>query len=123
MNNSENIIQNNNECFEEKPKLSKLALSAIALAAMGPMSAGAMWIGSFNDFPAIANPQAVAIFSCGPAWILAVLFGTRALKVICQSQGRLIGREYAMGAIVISAVWMILVLVALLMPALFSINS
>ena len=123
MNNTENATQDNNSSCPETPKLSKLALTSLVLAAMGPMSAGAMWVGSFNDFPDVANPQFVAIFSCGPAWILAVLLGTRALKVICQSQGRLVGREYALAAIVISAAWMIHVFVALLLPALFSINS
>jgi hypothetical protein len=49
--------------------------------------------------------------------------GIKSLDLIEHSQGQLLGREYAVGGIVISAVWMVLILAALLLPALFYINS
>jgi hypothetical protein len=54
---------------------------------------------------------------------VGLILGIKALERIERSEGRLLGREYAVGGIVISAVWMVLILAGLLLPALFYVNS
>jgi len=90
---------------------------------LGPFSAGAMWIISFNNFLVIARPFFVALFSFGLAWVLGLALGIQSLKRIENSRGRLLGKQYALGAIVISAAWMVLILAGLLLPMLFYVNS
>jgi len=107
----------------EKPKTSKLAVISLVFGMLGPCSGGAAWIASFNNFSTVENPLLIALFSCGLAWILGLALGTKSLKIIEDSEGQLLGREYAIAGIVISAVWMVLILAVLLLPALFYVNS
>jgi hypothetical protein len=106
-----------------EPKTSKLAVGSLAFGMLGPLSAGMMWIVSFSDFLTVRSPFIVGLFSCGAAWIIGLILGIKSLDQIEHSQGQLLGREYAVGGIVISAVWMVLILATLLLPALFYINS
>jgi hypothetical protein len=96
---------------------------SLVFAVAGPSSAGAAWLLSFNDFWDGANTFAVALFSFGPAWILGLILAIKALDRIETGQGTLIGKEYALAGAYISAVWMVLIVVALVFPAIFYVNS
>ena len=65
----------------------------------------------------------MTLFSCGLAWILGLALGIKSLKQIDISGGQLIGKEYAMAGIAISAFWMVLILAGLLLPIIYYINS
>ena len=107
----------------QKAKISKLAVTSMVFGIFGPLSAGALWIVSFSDFLTIGNPRIITFFSCSLAWILGLVLGVKSLEQIENSEGWLLGREYAIVGIFVSAVWMALILVGLLMPAFFSVNS
>jgi len=107
----------------QKERVSKLAVASVVFGILGPFSAGALWIVSFSDFLTIGNPNIITFFSSSLAWILGLVLGVKSLEQIENSQGRLTGREYALVGVSISAVWMVLILAALLMPAFFSVNS
>ena len=107
----------------QKVKISKLAVTSMVFGILGPLSAGALWIVSFSDFLTIGSPRIITFFSCSLAWILGLVLGVKSLEQIENSEGRLLGKEYAMVGILVSAVWMALILVGLLMPAFFSVNS
>jgi hypothetical protein len=111
------------EVLSREPKVSKLAVSSLIFGMLGPLSAGTMWIVSFSDFLTVRRPVIVGLFSCGAAWILGLILGIKSLERIEHSEGQLLGREYAVGGVVISAVWMVLILAVLLLPALFYVNS
>ncbi len=121
--NQENISQTDKYPQAELPKISKLAIASVVFGMLGPFCAGVVWIVSFNDFLTVDNPVIIGFFSCGAAWILGLAFGIKSLKLICKSKGQLVGREYAMAGIVISAVWMFLVLAALVLPGIYYVNS
>lgn len=107
----------------QKERVSKLAVASVVFGILGPFSAGALWIVSFSDFLTIGNPNIITFFSSSLAWILGLVLGVKSLEQIENSQGRLTGREYALVGVSISAVWMVLILAAFLMPAFFSVNS
>lgn len=107
----------------QKERVSKLAVASVVFGILGPFSAGALWIVSFSDFLTIGNPNIITFFSSSLAWILGLVLGVKSLEQIENSQGQLTGREYALVGVSISAVWMVLILAALLMPAFFSVNS
>jgi hypothetical protein len=123
MENEETLSEICFDSFHQMPKTSKLAVISLAFGILGPLSAGVVWVASFNDFLTIANPVIIAIFSCAPAWILGLLIGTKSLEQIENSGGQLIGREYATVGVATSAVWMGVILVCLLLPAIFCVNS
>lgn len=107
----------------QKERVSKLAVASVVFGILGPFSAGALWIVSFSNFLTIGNPNIITFFSSSLAWILGLVLGVKSLEQIENSQGQLTGREYALVGVSISAVWMVLILAALLMPAFFSVNS
>ena len=107
----------------QQAKISKLAVASMVFGILGPLSAGALWIVSFSDFLTIGSPRIITFFSCSLAWILGLALGIKSLEQIESSEGLLLGKEYAMVGIFVSAVWMVLILVALLLPAVFSVNS
>ncbi|UCG57376.1 MAG: hypothetical protein JSU70_21225 [Phycisphaerales bacterium] len=111
------------EAENETPRISKLAIASTVFGLFGPFYCGAMWILSLNDFFAIPSAHVVALFACGGAWILGILLGKKSLEQIENSEGQLIGREYAVVGVVISTAWMLLILVVVLLPALHSVNS
>jgi hypothetical protein len=65
----------------------------------------------------------LALFSGGVPAMLGFILGMKSLEQIDNSEGQLLGREYAIAGVAISVVWIVLVLLGLLLPALFSINS
>jgi hypothetical protein len=109
--------------WTSRPGISKLAVGSLVFATLGPLSAGAMWILSFNDFTNTPNAIMTGVFSCGLTWVLGLLFAIRSLDNITASRGRLLGKEYAVAGAVISGSWLIFILAALFLPALFYVNS
>ena len=109
----------------QKERVSKLAVASMVFGILGPFSAGALWIVSLGCFLTVGKlgTNIITFFSCSLAWLFGLVLGVKALQQIENSQGQLTGREYALVGISISAVWMILLLVALPMPAIFTINS
>jgi hypothetical protein len=123
MENEQIIDENFREALSTEPRISALAVSSLCFGMLGPFFAGAMWVLSFNDFIAIEDTVIVAVFSCGIAWVLGLILGGKSIEQIDASEGRLLGKEYAVAGAVASAAWMILIVVGVLMPALFCINS
>lgn len=107
----------------QEVKVSKLAVASMVFAILGPFSTGALWIVSLSEFLSVGDPTIITLFSCSLAWILGLVLGIKSLEQIESSQGQLLGREYALVGIIVSAIWMILILAALLLPASFSVNS
>ena len=107
----------------QEVKVSKLAVASMVFAILGPFSTGALWIVSLSEFLSVGDPTVITLFSCSLAWILGLALGVKSLQQIENSQGQLVGKEYAMVGIFVSAVWMVLILVGLLLPAVFSVNS
>ncbi len=100
-----------------------MAIASVVFGELGPFCAGVVWIVTFNDFITIDNPVIIGFFSCAVTWILGLVFGIKSLKLICKSQGQLIGKEYALAGIVISAAWMLTVLAAIILPGIYYVNS
>lgn len=107
----------------QEVKVSKLAVASMVFAILGPFSAGALWVVSLSEFLSVGDPTIITLFSCSLAWILGLVLGIKSLEQIESGQGQLLGREYALVGIIVSAIWMILILAALLLPASFSVNS
>ncbi len=107
----------------QEVKVSKLAVASMVFAILGPFSIGFLWMVSLSDFLSIGAHHLIILFSCSLAWILGLALGVKSLQQIENSQGQLVGKEYAMVGIFVSAVWMVLILVGLLLPAVFSVNS
>ena len=109
----------------QKERVSKLAVASVVFGILGPFSAGFLWVVSLSYFLTVEKlgTGIITFFSCSLPWVLGLVLGVKALQQIENSQGQLTGREYALIGISVSAVWMILLLVALPMPAFFSINS
>lgn len=121
--NEETISEVYNDAESQEQRISKLAVTSMVFAILGPFSSGALWILSFNSLFAVRSPLIMALFSCGLAWILGLLLGQISLEQIRNSGGQLVGREYAIVGIVLSTTWMLLIFVSLLLPALYSVNS
>jgi hypothetical protein len=125
MENEETITETDADSQSQKPKTSRLAIMSMVFGILGPFFFGAMWIVSFLSFHdlIIASPYITTLFSCGVTWILGLALGMKSLERIKNSEGQLVGRGYAVVGISASAVWMILVLAALILPALYYVNS
>jgi len=62
-------------------------------------------------------------FSWSLSWILGLVLGVKSLQQIANSEGRLVGKEYAVVGITVSVVWMFSIFIGLLLPALYYVNS
>jgi hypothetical protein len=111
----------------QKGKISRLAVLSALFGIVGSFSFGPMLILLFyglSFYRVIAqSPFITAIFSCGIAWILAIVLGIKSLEKIDHSKQQLVGKKYAMMGILISVAWMVFVLVAFLWPAFYYVNS
>ena len=109
----------------QKEGVSKLAVASMVFGILGPFSAGFLWVVSLSLFLTVGKlgTGIITFFSCSLPWVLGLVLGVKALQQIEDSHGQLTGGEYALIGIIISVVWMILLLVALPLPAFFSINS
>ena len=123
--NEEAISETDISRQDQKPQISVLAMMSMMFGILGPLTFGAMWIESSLSFHELimASPLITALLPCGVAWILGLILGTKSLDQITNSEGQLAGKGYAIAGITISAVWMVLVLAVLILPALYSVNS
>ena len=95
----------------------------MVFAVLGPFACGLMWVLPPNNLLSIPSPLVIKVFACTVAWIAGIILGIKAIARIENSSGRLTGREYAVVAIVTSEAWVILLLIALLLPMIYSVNS
>jgi len=121
--NEETITETYSTAESHEQRISKLAVTSMVFGVLGPFSAGTMWILSFNNFFTTRNPLIMVLFSCGFAWILGLVSGQKSLEHIRNSQGQLLGSQYAIIGMVLSTAWMLLIFVSFLLPALHSVNS
>ena len=123
METQENINEIHGEQASPRPRISALAVTSIVFGILGPFIAGIMWVTSFNDFITVNNPYIMAILSCGLAWILGLVFGVKSLEKIENSHGHLVGKECAVTGVIVSTLWMFLILICIILPAIYTINS
>lgn len=121
MENEENIIEIE-DSSQSKPRTSKLAITSAVFGMLAPFSSGTMWIASVNNF-VIRSHFIMTLFSCGVASILGLLLGTKSLDQIKNSEGQLIGKEYAIIGTTTSVIWLFLIFVGLFLPVIYSVNS
>lgn len=120
---NEEIISKIDTIVQGKSKTSKMAIISIVFGILGPFSAGAMWVASCSNFLTVVRPLIIFPFSCGITWILGLASGIKSLEQINKSEGQLLGKEYAIIGIITSGLWMLLILAAFLLPAIYSVNS
>ena len=113
------------DILNQKAKTSKLAVISMALGILAPCCFFAVWIVSFFSSHGIitVGRYIMAAFSCSVAWILGLVLGMISLEQIRSSEKHLIGTAYAVVGISISALWIALLVVHFLMPALFYVVS
>jgi len=110
----------------QKLKASRLAITSMVFAILGPFLFAPMLILlfyglSFYDL-ITQSPYIMTLFSCILAWILGLILGIKSLGQIDNSQGLLVGRAYAIAGIAISLAWILSILGGLFFPALYYVN-
>ena len=113
------------DIINQKAKTSKMAVTSMVLGILAPCCFFAVWIVSFFSSHGIitVGRYIMAAFSCSVAWILGLVLGMKSLEQIRNSEQHLIGTAYAVVGISISALWIALLVVRFLLPALFYIVS
>ncbi len=127
MENEEVISETGSNSQSQKLKTSRLAITSMVFAILGPFLFGPMLILlfyglSFYDL-ITQSPYIMTLFSCILAWILGLVLGMKSLGQIDNSQGQLVGRAYAIAGIAISLAWILSILGGLFFPALYYVNS
>lgn len=127
MENEEVISETDSNSQSQKLKTSRLAITSMVFAILGPFLFGPMLILlfyglSFYDL-ITQSPYIMTLFSCILAWILGLILGIKSLGQIDNSQGLLVGRAYAIAGIAISLAWILSILGGLFFPALYYVNS
>jgi hypothetical protein len=122
MEKEENIIEVDSCSESWEPRISRLAIASAVFGILGPFCSGAAWIASVNNFVVKSN-FIMTLLSCGVASIVGLLLGTRSLEQIKSSEGRLLGREYAIVGTATSGVWLFLIFIGLFLPVIYSVNS
>ena len=97
----------------------------MVLGILAPCCFFAVWIVSFFSSHGIitVGRYIMTVFSCSVAWILGLVLGMKSLEQIRNSEQHLIGSAYAVVGISISALWIALLVVRFLLPALFYVVS
>ncbi|MDH4239360.1 MAG: hypothetical protein OEW48_07335 [Phycisphaerae bacterium] len=113
------------DIINQKAKTSKMAVTSMVMGILAPCCFFAVWIVSFFSSHGIITVGRFIItaFSCSLAWILGLVLGMKSLEQIRNSEQHLIGTAYAVVGISISALWIALLLVRFLLPALFYVVS
>ena len=124
---AEAVSETDTNLQSQKPKTSRLAITSMVFAILGPFLFGPMFILmfyglSFYDL-IIQSPYITTFFSCILAWILGLVLGIKSLGQIDNSQGQLVGRAYAIAGIAISLAWILSILGSLFFPVLYYVNS
>lgn len=111
--------------INQKAKSSKMAVNSMLLGILAPCCFFALWIVSFFSSHGIitVGRYIMTAFSCSVAWILGLVLGMISLEQIHNSEQHLIGTAYAVVGISISALWIALLVVRFLLPALFYVVS
>jgi len=127
MEKEEVISETDSNSQSQKLKTSRLAITSMVFAILGPFLFGPMLILlfyglSFYDL-ITQSPYIMTLFSCILAWILGLILGIKSLGQIDNSQGLLVGRAYAIAGIAISLAWILSILGGLFFPALYYVNS
>ena len=127
MENEEVISETDSNSQSQKLKTSRLAITSMVFAILGPFLFAPMLILlfyglSFYDL-ITQSPYIMTLFSCILAWILGLVLGIKSLGQIDNSQGLLVGRAYAIAGIAISLAWILSILGGLFFPALYYVNS
>lgn len=120
---SEEIIIETDAVEQSEPKTSKIAIISAVFGILGPLSAGTFLLVSLSNFMNITFPFVMAPLSYSVAWIPGIAFGAKSLVQINDSEGKLLGKEYAIIGIVTSSVWMFLIFICFLLPSIFTVNS
>ncbi len=109
------------DILNQKAKTSRLSVTPMVLGILAPCCFFAVWIVSFFSSHGIitVGRYIMIAFSCSVAWILGLVLGMVSLEQIRNSEQHLIGAAYAVVGISISALWMALLVVRFLLPALF----
>ncbi len=113
------------DIINPKAKTSKMAVTSMVLGILAPCCFFAVWIvSSFSSYGIITVGRYImTAFSCSVAWILGLVLGMISLEQIRNSEQHLIGTAYAVVGIAISALWIALLVVRFLLPALFYVVS
>ena len=113
------------DIINQKVKTSKMAVTSMLLGILAPCCFFAVWIVSFFSSHGIitVGRYIMTAFSCSVAWILGLVLGMISLEQIPNSGQHLIGTVYAVVGISISALWIALLVVRFLLPALFYVVS
>lgn len=124
---AETVSETDSNLQSQKPKTSRLAITSMVFAILGPFLFGPMFILmfyglSFYDL-IIQGPYITTFLSCILAWILGLVLGIKSLGQIDNSQGQLLGRAYAISGIAISLAWILSILGGLFFPVLYYVNS
>lgn len=127
MEKEEVISETDSNSQSQKLKTSRLAITSMVFAILGPFLFAPMLILlfyglSFYDL-ITQSPCIMTLFSCILAWILGLVLGIKSLGQIDNSQGLLVGRAYAIAGIAISLAWILSILGGLFFPALYYVNS
>jgi hypothetical protein len=109
------------DIINQKAKTSKMAVTSMVLGILAPCCFFAVWIVScFSSHGIITVGRYImTAFSCSVAWILGLVLGMISIEQIRNSEQHLIGTAYAVVGISISALWIALLVIHFLMPALF----
>jgi TctA family transporter len=109
------------DIINQKAKTSKMEVTSMVLGFLAPCCFFAVWIVSFFSSHGIitVGRYIMTAFSCSVAWILGLVLGMKSLEQIRNSEQHLIGNTYAVVGISISAIWIALLVVRFLLPALF----
>jgi hypothetical protein len=113
------------DILNQKVKISRMAVTSMLLGFLAPCCFFAVWIVSFFSSHGIitVGRYIMTAFSCSVAWILGLVLGMISLEQIPNSERHLIGNAYAVVGISISAIWIALLVVRFLLPALFYVVS
>ncbi len=113
------------DIINQKANTSKMAVTFMLLGILAPCCFFAVWIVSFFSSHGIitVGRYIMTAFSCSVAWILGLVLGMISLEQIHNSEQHLIGTAYAVVGISISALWIALLVVRFLLPALFYVVS
>ena len=113
------------DILNQKAKTSRLSVNSMVLGILAPCCFFAVWIVSFFSSHGIitVGRYIMTAFSCSVARIMALILGMKSLEQIPNSEQHLIGRTYAVVGISISTLWMALLVVRFLLPALFYVVS
>jgi hypothetical protein len=116
-----NISDVFSDILNQKAKTYKLSVNSMVLGILAPCCFFAVGIVSFFSSHGIitVGRYIMTAFSCSVAWILGLVLGMISIEQIRNSEQHLVGTAYAVVGISISAIWIALLMVRFLMPALF----